>query len=521
MRDSDQRLRRALEIETVGAIYFDMTGRFTDANDAFLDQCGYSRADLERGLLSWQRLTPPEWIEPSQRAFAELKATGRTTPYEKQYFRKDGSRWWGLFAAKLLDRDTGFEFVLDITARKVAEQELQTLNTELAARVARAVAERSEAEAALRQAQKMEAIGQITGSLAHDFNNLLTVIRSSADLLRRDNVPDDRRRHYADAIADTADRAARLTAQLLAFSRRQALNPVVFDAAERIAATNEMLRTALGPRVELDIRRLCDNGLVEVDQGQFDAALVNLAINARDAMDGEGRLTITLEEADSLPPIREQPAANGSFLGIALADTGKGILPDDIPRIFEPFFTTKPAGKGTGLGLSQVYGFARQSRGEVDIASVPGHGTTVTLYLPRATVSAERSVANAPAIRSDLCGRVLVVEDDEQVGAFAVQLLEDLGYQVSLATNAAAALDALTRGGNFDVVFSDVVMPGMSGVDLARRIRRDRPGLPVVLTSGYSEVLATDSQHGFPLLHKPYSMRALSDTLQRAIDSGR
>jgi signal transduction histidine kinase len=413
---------------------------------------------------------------------------------------------------------------------RAAEQRLRELNETLEQRVAertaelvdantrlqREIADRAAAEEALRQAQKMEAIGQLTGGVAHDFNNLLTVIRSSADLLRRRELPEDKRRRYVDAISDTADRAARLTGQLLAFARRQALKPEVFDAGDRVRGVAEMLKTVLGSRIKLSIDIRCADCFIEADAGQFETALVNMAVNARDAMDGEGELRLGIDLAAAVPALRGHAASAGDFVAISVADTGHGITPDDMRRIFEPFFTTKDVGKGTGLGLSQVYGFAKQSGGDVDVQSTSGEGTVFTLYLPRSNVraaaaSAERNHGQGAVGQ----GHVLVVEDNADVGEFAKQLLEDLGYQATLVPNSAAALDLLDkRADDFDLVFSDVVMPGMSGVELGQTIRRRFPDLKIILTSGYSHVLAGDANHGFELLHKPYSVESLSRVLR-------
>jgi PAS domain S-box-containing protein len=516
LRTSEARFRTALAIETVGAIYFDMEGTLTDANDAFLRMSGYTRDDLEAGKLTWQNLTPPEWLADSERAFAELKANGSTTPYEKEYIRKDGSRWWALFAAKLLPDGTGFEFVLDISDRKAAEARLRELAETLETKAAERAAELAAAQDQLRQSQKMEAIGQLTGGVAHDFNNLLTVIRSSADLLQRPDLPEAKRRRYIDAIAETADRAAKLTSQLLAFARRQALQPEIFDAADRIAAIAEMLHTVLGSRIRLEIEARCPPCHVEADPGQFETALVNMAVNARDAMDGEGTLRIVVDAASTIPAIRGHAGGAGAFVTVAVCDTGSGIAPADLGRVFEPFYTTKEVGKGTGLGLSQVFGFAKQSGGEVHVESAPGRGTTFTLYLPRVEAANDdaRPVRRAQPIPAG-GGRVLVVEDNAQVGEFAAQLLEDLGYRTVLAGNAAEALARLEADAHgFDLVFSDVVMPGMGGVEFGQTVRRRWPSLPVVLTSGYSHVLAADARHGFPLLHKPYSVDGLSRVLR-------
>ena len=357
--------------------------------------------------------------------------------------------------------------------------------------------------------------------MAHDLNNLLTIIRSASDLLRRPDLPGERRRRYVDAIADTVGRASRITGQLLAFARRQALKPEVFDAADRLRAVGDMLRTIMGARTRIATEIACEQCFVEADASQFETALVNMAVNARDAMGGEGTLTVRVEGVPRMPPIRGHGGGAGAFVAVSLADTGAGIAPDELARIFEPFFTTKEVGKGTGLGLSQVYGFAKQSGGDVAVESGVGQGTTFTLYLPRVDREAARgdatTEAGGAAPAEDGRGRrVLVVEDNVEVGAFSTQILQDLGYETTWAANADAALARLDEGLPVDVVFSDVVMPGMSGVELGQEIRRRRPGLPVVLTSGYSHVLAEEGRHGFELLQKPYAAEELSRVLLRA-----
>ena len=393
----------------------------------------------------------------------------------------------------------------------------------------RDVTERKALEEQLRQSQKLEAVGQLTGGVAHDFNNLLTVIKSSTDLLKRPNLPEDRRTRYVDAISDTVDRAAKLTGQLLAFARRQALRPEVFDVGRGVATVSDMVRTLTGARIHVDtmVEPYRDAQgretpcLVDADPSQFDTALVNLVVNARDAMSGEGRLAIRVGSVDRIPAARSHPALRGDFVAVSVSDTGTGIAPDVLERIFEPFFTTKEVGQGTGLGLSQVFGFAKQSGGEIAVESREGDGTTFTLYLPRATdPSAPATRMREPAELADGHGTcVLLVEDNPDVGAFATQALEELGYRTVWAVDAEGALLELERiPFRFDVVFSDVVMPGMNGVDLACEIRRRQPGLPVVLASGYSDVLAAEGSHGFELLKKPYSVADLSRILRRAIE---
>jgi signal transduction histidine kinase len=402
--------------------------------------------------------------------------------------------------------------------RSEAAAELRELNESLVQRVEAEVGERMKAEEALRQAQKMEAIGHLTGGIAHDFNNLLTIIRSSADLLRRRELPPERWRRYVDAISDTADRAAKLTNQLLIFSRRHPMKREVFDIASRLASVTDMLQPVLGSRIALKLDIAERPLAIEADANQFETAMVNLAANARDAMEGHGSLTVRLARSPSAAPTATK-AATGKFVTVAVIDSGCGIPPDQIDKIFEPFFTTKEVGRGTGLGLSQVYGFIQQSGGKVTVDSAVGVGTTITLHLPLSSKPIQPS-KDGPVTSavSQARGYVLVVEDNAQVGEFSSQLLRDLGYQTVLASNADEALQAINKEPErFDVVFSDVIMPGLDGVALGQHIRRHYPRIPFVLTSGFNHVLNGDGNHGFDLLQKPYSVEDLSRVLRRAL----
>ena len=310
----------------------------------------------------------------------------------------------------------------DIEERRRLEVALRSLNENLEKRVAertRALEaeqrERQVAEEALRQSRKMEAVGQLTGRVAHDFNNLLTIIRSSVDLLRLPDMPEERRRRYIDAVSDTVDRAAKLTGQLLAFARRQALKPEVFDVGARLRSIADMFDTVTGARIHIVTDMPQPSCFVEADLSQFETVLVNMAVNARDAMDGAGQLTLRLVCGVRMLPIRGHAGAKGPFAAVSLTDTGSGIPPETLTRIFEPFFTTKEVGKGTGLGRSQVFGFTKQSGGDVAVASEVGRGTTFTLYLPR--VETERAAASNEDESSDAAldgagQRVLVVEDN-------------------------------------------------------------------------------------------------------------
>ncbi|MCJ9702856.1 MULTISPECIES: PAS domain-containing sensor histidine kinase [unclassified Bradyrhizobium] len=383
------------------------------------------------------------------------------------------------------------------------------------------ITERRRGEEALRQSQKMEAIGQLTGGVAHDFNNLLTIIRSATDFLRRRELPEERRRRYVDAISETVERASKLTAQLLAFARRQPLKPQIFNVGSQVEGVAQLIRPLVGGRIEIVVEIDDADCFTVADIAQFEAALINLAINARDAMDGEGRLTIAVRKVSGIPSLRAQWARGGEYVAISVTDTGSGIAPDHLDSIFEPFFTTKEVGKGTGLGLSQAFGFAKQSEGDIAVTSKQGKGATFTIYLPQAQSPAAEKEAAALTLEAATTGRgyrVLVVEDNDDVGQFTTELLEDLGYVVRRVANASAAL-AILGENEFavDLVFSDVIMPGMNGVELAGIIRERYPGLPVVLTSGYSNVLAENAHRGFELIQKPYSVESLSRILRKAI----
>jgi two-component system NtrC family sensor kinase len=379
-------------------------------------------------------------------------------------------------------------------------------------------AKRMEAEEALKHGQRLEALGQLTGGVAHDFNNLLTVIRTSADLLRRPHLTEERRLRYIDAISDTVSRAAKLTTQLLAFARRQTLKPEVFDVGQSVQTLSSMIGTLTGSPIEIITYVPDQPCFIDADAGQFETALINMAVNARDAMGGRGRLTLTVRTVPKLPAPAAEATSPHGYVAVSVDDTGVGIPQDQFGRIFEPFFTTKEVGQGTGLGLSQVFGFTKQSGGEVMVASEVGKGSSFTLYLPRVSGDARPQPAaadDAPAVEGEGLS-VLVVEDNDEVGTFASAALAELGYTTRLVGNAADALAELTRHADaFDVVFSDVVMPGMTGIDLAREIGRRHFGLPVVLTSGYSQALSQNGSDGFNLLQKPYSIEQLSRVLHK------
>jgi PAS domain S-box-containing protein len=473
---------------------FSNDGRRLAVNPAWSRVLGYS----EEALLNkpMHEITHPDDVEDLKRAVQRLMRGEVVDPFEDRLRHADGSyrtiSWTGVPGEGVF-----YAIGRDVTDHRQAEEQL-------------------------RQAQKMEAVGQLTGGVAHDFNNLLTIIRSSIEFLQRPNLSEERRRRYMEAISETVDRASKLTSQLLAFARRQALRPEVFDVAERVRSVRDMLQTIVGSRIEIVTKIDCDPCFVEADVVQFETALVNMAVNARDAMDGQGQLTVRLAVALHIPAIRSHAGKQGRFTAVSLADTGSGIAADKLEHIFEPFFTTKEVGKGTGLGLSQVFGFAKQSGGNVSVESSLGHGSTFTLYLPQVdpntgTQALKTRVDRAEVAEHGQGRRVLLVEDNMEVGQFSTHLLQDLGYETVWAASADEALRMLAEGARFDVVFSDVVMPGMSGVDLGHEIQRLYPGLPVILTSGYSHVLAQEGPHGFELLHKPYAAKEVTRMLRQVM----
>jgi two-component system, NtrC family, sensor kinase len=376
-------------------------------------------------------------------------------------------------------------------------------------------AERREAaEAALRQAQRLEAIGQLTGGVAHDFNNLLMVVSGSVQRLRRD-LTSEKHTRLLDMITNATNRGESLTRQLLAFSRRQMLNQSVIDLAQRLPELNEMLNRSLRGDVTTEVVVPEGSCAVKVDPSEFELALLNLAVNARDAMPHGGSLTITARPV-LLKGKATEEGLQGEFVAIRVADTGAGIPADVLPHVFEPFFTTKEVGKGTGLGLSQVYGFAKQSGGTATITSTLGRGTVITLYLPRTRELAAAANAQAePEAPAPRAGTALLVEDNPEVAEVAAAYFQQLGYLVKQVANAREALELLGSDAKIDLVFSDILMPGgMNGLELGHAIRRLYPAMPVLLVTGYSDSIRDAVQQGFVVLQKPFDLAGLEQKLR-------
>lgn len=413
----------------------------------------------------------------------------------------------------------------DHTAHKRTELALQRLNETLESRVEEAVAARAAAESALHQSQKMEAVGQLTSGLAHDFNNLLGGIVGSLGLLGRrleQGLYDDLQRHLNSAL-NSADRAAALTHRLLAFSRRQPLYPRPIDSNALISGLQELLQRTTGPLIAFELALENELWLTECDANQLENALLNLTLNARDAMPDGGSLTITTanQQLDEVTATG-LGMAPGSYITLGVADTGTGIAPDKLAYVFDPFFTTKPLGAGTGLGLSMVYGFARQSGGNVQIESAPGNGTSVLLYLPRYTGPLVEPVEDAPPPHpTTRPGRtVLVVDDEDSIRALVCEVLEEMGHRTLQAANGINALDLFAQAGPVDLLITDIGLPGgMNGHQFAEQARQMQPALKVLLISGYAEEALQTRSHEHQLLGKPFTLDALQARVQTLLST--
>ena len=497
--DRDRMWRLSTDVMTV--LDADLT--VLAGNPAWTSVLGWQTAPLEgRRFLALQ-------VEADRQAIAtqlqRLEDGVTTVRFEGRALHHDGSHRLLMWTAV---RDEGRIHAVgrDMTAEREASDALKR------------------SEAALYQSQKMESVGQLTGGVAHDFNNLLQVVSGNLQLLARLNAGSERgEKHVANALAAVA-RGARLTSQLLAFARRQPLEPKVVNIGRFVTGMDDMLRRSLGESIEIET--IVSGGLWNtlVDPSQVENALLNLAINARDAMDGAGKLTIEAGNAslDEAYVRQHDDVAAGQYVMLAVTDTGSGMPPDVLAKVFDPFFTTKAEGKGTGLGLSMVYGFVRQSGGHVKIYSELGHGTTVKMYLPRATRAED--IRPPETSRAMVGGEetILVAEDDDDVRATVVDLLGQLGYRVLQARDAASALAIVESGIAIDLLFTDVVMPGpLRSPELARQARERQPAMAVLFTSGYTQnaiVHGGRLDAGVELLGKPYTQDALAQKIRRLLD---
>jgi len=489
--ESERSFRLLVEGVADYALYMlDPTGVITSWNVGGQRIKGYSPGEIVGQHFSRFYTETDRANGKPARALRIAREHGR---YEEEGWRvrKDGTFFWASVVIDPIYEDgrlIGFaKITRDITERRDAQLKLEQMQKQLA------------------EAQKLDALGQLTGGVAHDFNNLLMIISGSLHTLKRGAGDDPKLQRAVAAIENATRRGAALTSQLLTFSRRQSLNPEPINVGERIDAIRQVLDTGVGSAVRLAFEVPRDTWPVVIDIGEFETALVNLVINARDAMPSGGTITISAHNRRL-----QGETISGDFVAISVSDTGLGIAPDILSKIFDPFFTTKPVGKGTGLGLSQVHGFAHQAGGTVVVESELGKGTTVTILLPR------QQAGPAPETEERIefggSGTVLLVEDNPDVASVSRNLLEQLGFNVRRAADAEAALREIERN-HVDLVFSDIVMPGkLDGLGLARRLREIRPDLPVLLATGYSDA-AADVRGEFPILRKPYEIHQLSKAI--------
>lgn len=525
LAQSEERLRFATEAGDMGFWDVDLVRDAliwpprTKAMFGISPEVAVSMRDFHDGL-------HPDDRDATVAAFAAAADPARRALYDVEYRtvgKEDGVVRWvaakgrGHFEGDRCVRVVGV--AIEITARKLADARLQELNEHLESRVLEEVAQRTRVEEALRQSQKMEAVGQLTGGIAHDFNNMLATVIGPLDLLAmRMGDSDPRAKRYIDMAIDGATRAAQLTQRLLAFSRQQPLQPVPLDVNRLVAGMSDLLVHSLGSSIRLETVLAAQVWCTFADANQLENVILNLAVNARDALPGGGRLVVETANctiaADDGAAAAEVP--EGEYVRITVADNGSGMPPEVIAKAFDPFFTTKKVGQGTGLGLSQVYGFVKQSAGHVNIDSTPGQGTTVTLYLPRRRVDVTPS---PPAGREDnraLSGGrelVLVVEDEPGVRQFSIEALTELGYPVVAAEGAATALTLLDRHPDIALLFTDVVMPEVNGRQLADEALRRRPTLKVLFTTGYSRnALENDGvlDPDVHLIGKPFTLEELA-----------
>ncbi len=503
MRKSEERFRRLFDSNTIGITVADLSGQILESNDAYLTMIGYTHEELLSGVVRWDEMTPAEYREKDRIAVEQLQRTGVAQPYEKALIRKDGTRVPLLIGIAMLEASEGsiIAYTVDLSDRRLLEEQF-------------------------RQAQKMEAVGQLAGGVAHDFNNLLTAILGYADVLASKLPSDSSLQEEIGEIRGAGQRAAALTRQLLAFSRKQVLEPVVLRLNDLVGNLEKMLGRVIGEDVQFVTRLDLSEGNVRADPGQLEQVIVNLIVNARDAMPKGGKLTIETAdvELDGAYAERHAMVPPGRYMMLAVSDTGVGMDSETQARIFEPFFTTKEKGKGTGLGLSTVYGIVKQSGGYIWVYSEPGKGTTFKVYLPRVEEAVSgvptRSMVSLPVLGIET---ILLVEDERAIRALALSVLEKHGYRVLEAGSGKDALERVRGEARpIHLLLTDLGMPEMSGTELASRLRELHPDIRVLFMSGYTDdgvVRNGQLGRGRAFLQKPFTPSALARKVREVLDA--
>jgi two-component system cell cycle sensor histidine kinase/response regulator CckA len=500
-RTADNRLRRLSESNLISICYWKTNGEITDANDAFLRLVGYTRKELLDNKLNWRNLTPPEYGPRDDESLQRLTQDGRHVAYEKEFIRKDQTRVPVLVGAAMLDRTNlrGIAYALDLSELKKAEQRS------------------AELEEQLRQSQKLETVGQLASGIAHDFNNLLNIIIGYASLIEAKVAPEDPVREETKFILKAAEKATGLIRRLLAFGRKQVLHPEILDVNEMFQEYRQIIPRLIGEKIRCQFQLSPSIWQVKADRTQLEQVFVNLVVNARDAMPNGGVLTIaSTNDYES------------GRVALRFSDNGTGMEDHVKARIFDPFFTTKSEGQGTGLGLSTVYGIVKQSKGQITVSSKPGQGTTFIVYLPRVKqVGAElhpplpKPVPTiVPNTMQQGAETILLVEDESDLREIFSHLLRINGYHVLVADDGESAiLTAKAYDQSIELLLTDVVMPNMSGFEVAQVIRRIRPGIKVIYMSGYSEEVVVDQPGEETLLEKPISTEILLRKIRESLDA--
>ncbi len=499
----EARFRRLVDSNAQAVFLWKIDGQITDSNDAFLKITGYTREDLLGGNINWAAMTPPEYTEQDQRALKELATTGVSSTYEKEWISKGGTRVPILLGSAIFEDNPneGVAFALDLTERKKLEHQFM-------------------------QAQKMESIGLLAGGIAHDFNNLLTVINGYSDVLIDSLPPNDPSQRFLSFIKKAGEQSSALTKLILSFSRNQFLAPKAINLNDVVRKVEKMLRRVIGEDIRLFTGLRPELSSVMADQTQMEQILLNLAVNARDAMPTGGKLTIETKHVDldesyahANPDIEPGP-----YVMLAVTDTGSGMPEDVKPHIFEPFFTTKGVGKGTGLGLSVVHGIVKRSRGSIEVYSEPGQGTCFKIYLPQIAGSAAMKAADDARVLARGSETILLVEDEENLREFARHVLEGCGYTLLVVGNSREALRiSAQHNAPIHLLLTDVVMPETGGRALAEQLQRTRPAMKVLFMSGYTEDAVV--RHGIltgevNFLEKPFSPFALAEKIREVLNSG-